>query len=231
VIVRDSTGFLVNRILFPYLNEAGLLVAEGMTVTEVDRVMRRFGMLMGPLRLLDEIGLDVAANVAQTVAPVFGERLRPHPGLEQMVQHGWLGKKSGAGFYRYGGKKKDVLNTAAKGLLLRNGQPAVKDADEARERMVLLAVNEAVACLGEGLAATADVIDLAMVLGTGWAPHRGGPLRYADDRGTTEIVAKLQELARRHGPRFAPCAELRQRAESGEKFYNYLAELQTATGK
>jgi 3-hydroxyacyl-CoA dehydrogenase/enoyl-CoA hydratase/3-hydroxybutyryl-CoA epimerase len=221
VAVRDSTGFLVNRILFPYLNEAGLLVAEGMAVNDVDRVMRRFGMLMGPLELLDQIGLDVAAYVARTVAPVFGARLRPHAGLEQMVQRGWLGRKSGAGFYRYGGKKGEV-NAEARSLL-GNGPAGAADHGDARERMVLLMVNEAAACLGEGLATTADAIDLAMVLGTGWAPHRGGPLRYADDRGAGDALQTLERLARRYGPRFEPCGELRRRAQSGELFYDALA--------
>jgi 3-hydroxyacyl-CoA dehydrogenase/enoyl-CoA hydratase/3-hydroxybutyryl-CoA epimerase len=226
VTVRDSTGFLVNRILFPYLNEAGLLVAEGMPPPEVDRIMRRFGMLMGPLKLLDQIGLDVAAHVAKTVAPVFGDRLRPHPGLEQMVQRGWLGEKSGAGFYRYNGTKKDALNLEAKSLLLGDHRKASPDPAQARERLVLLMVNEAAACLGESLAASADVIDLAMVLGTGWAPHRGGPLRYADDRGVGDVVHTLEGLARSVGPRFTPCAELRRRAQGGDRFYSFLDEKQ-----
>jgi len=93
---------------------------------------------------------------------------------------------------------------------------------EARERMVCLMVNEAAACLAEGLAESADVIDLAMVLGTGWAPHRGGPLRYADDRGAPDVVKTLETLAKQIGPRFEPCAELRRRAESGEFFYGHL---------
>jgi 3-hydroxyacyl-CoA dehydrogenase/enoyl-CoA hydratase/3-hydroxybutyryl-CoA epimerase len=95
--------------------------------------------------------------------------------------------------------------------------------------MVLLMVNEAAAYLAEGLAASADVIDLAMVLGTGWAPHRGGPLRYADDRGFSDIVKTLDNLAKRLGPRFEPCMELRRRAATGEPFYRFLAEMQTAT--
>ena len=184
VLVKDSPGFVVNRILFPYLNEAGMLVAEGMPVEVVDRVMRRFGMPMGPLELLDQVGLDVAAHVAKAVGPVFRDRLTPHPALEQMCARGWLGQKSGAGFYRYKGKKKKVNTDALAALpgdASRNGAVA-KPLDperllEARESMVLLMVNEAAAYLAEGLAPSADVIDLAMVLGTGWAPQRGGPLR------------------------------------------------------
>jgi 3-hydroxyacyl-CoA dehydrogenase/enoyl-CoA hydratase/3-hydroxybutyryl-CoA epimerase len=228
VVVKDSPGFVVNRVLAPYMNEAGLLVTEGMPVEDIDRVMRRFGMPMGPLELLDTVGLDVAAHVAKVVGPAFAGRLTPHPALELMGQKGWLGQKSGAGFYRYAGKKKRV-NTEALSTLPGGDRPAKpageKERRDARERMVLLMVNEAAACLGEGLAPTADVIDLAMIFGTGWAPHRGGPLRYADDRGAADIVKAMVDLTRRFGPRFEPCAELRQRAQTGAKFYDFLAEL------
>ncbi len=232
VLVKDSPGFVVNRILFPYLNEAGMLVAERMPIEIIDRIMRRFGMPMGPLELLDQVGLDVAAHVAKAVGPVFRDRLMPHPALEQMCAHGWLGQKSGAGFYRYHGKKKKV-NTEALAMLLgeagRRDGALAKQLDpekllEARERMVLLMVNEAAAYLAEGLAPSADVIDLAMVLGTGWAPQRGGPLRYADDRGTDDIVATLERLAHKLGPRFEPCAELRRRAATKEPFYHLILE-------
>jgi 3-hydroxyacyl-CoA dehydrogenase/enoyl-CoA hydratase/3-hydroxybutyryl-CoA epimerase len=227
----------------PYLNEAGILVAEGMPVDKVDLAMRRFGMLMGPLEVLDQVGLDVAAHVARSVAPAFGDRLQPHPALEKMCQGGWLGQKSGFGFYRYQGKKKTVHAEALAKLReelspkseIRNPKSetpdpskGISDLKVARERMVCLMVNEAAACLAEGLAPSADVIDLAMVLGTGWAPHRGGPLRYADDRGTRDIVDTLEYLARQHGRRFEPCTELRRRAESGELFYSHLTTLQPA---
>src|SRR5581483_30117 len=126
-------------------------------------------------------------------------------------------QKSGQGFYRYQGKKKKINPGVAEllpkesssdaGRLLRSLPPAAQ-MREARERMVLLMVNESAACLAEGLAADADTIDLAMVMGTGWAPHRGGPLRYGADRGYPEVVKKLAELAQRLGPRFEPCAAL-----------------------
>jgi 3-hydroxyacyl-CoA dehydrogenase/enoyl-CoA hydratase/3-hydroxybutyryl-CoA epimerase len=235
VVVKDSPGFVVNRVLMPYMNEAGLLVAEGMPVEDIDRVMRRFGMPMGPLELLDQVGLDVAAHVAKVVGPVFAGRLTPHPALELMCQKGWLGQKSGAGFYVYDGKKKPRVNTEALGVLPhgeRRSRPAgEKERVEARERMVLLMVNEAAACLEGGLAPTADVIDLAMIFGTGWAPHRGGPLRYADDRGVADIVETLDGLSRRLGPRLEPCEELRKRAKSKEKFYDFLDELLPAANR
>jgi 3-hydroxyacyl-CoA dehydrogenase/enoyl-CoA hydratase/3-hydroxybutyryl-CoA epimerase len=217
--VRDSPGFVVNRILMPYLNEAVLLLAEGMSVERIDETMRRFGMPMGPLELLDQVGLDVAAHIARMLQPALAARFAPNAVFAQMVEHGWLGQKSGAGFYQYQGKTKKVQAAAV--ALVQGESDVLPDIPtaEARERMVGLMANEAAACLAEGLAADAATIDLAMVLGTGWAPHRGGPLRYADDRGVGEVVRVLAELAQRLGPRFEPCPELRRRAESGELFY------------
>jgi 3-hydroxyacyl-CoA dehydrogenase / enoyl-CoA hydratase / 3-hydroxybutyryl-CoA epimerase len=224
VVVRDSPGFVVNRVLMPYLNEAVLLVAEGMPVAQVDSVMTRFGMPMGPLELLDQVGLDVAGHIARAIAPAFGARFPPSPVFEALTQHGWLGQKNSWGFYRYRGRKPHV-NKAAE-LALREGQqtpgaalwaalpPAVR-LQQARDRMVLLMVNQAAAVLGEGLVESADLIDMAMVLGTGWAPHRGGPLRYAADRGLPAVVQALAEFAQRLGPRFEPCPELRRLAERG----------------
>jgi 3-hydroxyacyl-CoA dehydrogenase/enoyl-CoA hydratase/3-hydroxybutyryl-CoA epimerase len=226
VLVRDSAGFVVNRILMPYLNEATLLVAEGLPIDGIDRVMKRFGMPMGPLELLDQIGLDVAAHVADSMQPLLARRFEANPAFERMRAEGWLGQKKDRGFYLYHGKGKPTVNTWAATHLA--GPPAEQGAvsalpmaarlSEARERMVLLMVNEAALALSEGLTATAEAIDLAMILGTGWAPHRGGPLHYVDNRGLSEVVQALQGLAGRHGARFRPCAELLRRAEHREPF-------------
>jgi 3-hydroxyacyl-CoA dehydrogenase/enoyl-CoA hydratase/3-hydroxybutyryl-CoA epimerase len=222
VLVGDAPGFVVNRILMPYLNEAVLLVSEGLGIDAVDKVMKRFGMPMGPLEVLDQVGLDVAAHVARSMAPALAGRFPPNDVFERMRSNGWLGQKSGKGFYIHKGKKVQV-NVEAQQLLQGEGAktaalpPAARLA-EARERMVLLMVNEAALALSEGLAADGGTIDLAMVMGTGWAPHRGGPLRYADDRGLAEVVAALEALRERHGPRFEPCAELRRRATAKEPF-------------
>jgi 3-hydroxyacyl-CoA dehydrogenase / enoyl-CoA hydratase / 3-hydroxybutyryl-CoA epimerase len=220
VAVKDGPGFVVNRILMTYLDEAVRLVSEGMPIKRVDQAMRRFGMPMGPLELIDQVGLDVAAHIARALGPAFGDRFPPNPAFGRMVERGWLGQKNRRGFYRYRGKSKRP-NVAAVGLLraaapaaddLMEGMPPSVRMQDARERMVLLMVNEAFRCLDEGLAADADTIDLAMVLGTGWAPHRGGPLRYAEDRGPRDVVGALESLAERLGPRFEPCAPLRKRA-------------------
>jgi 3-hydroxyacyl-CoA dehydrogenase / enoyl-CoA hydratase / 3-hydroxybutyryl-CoA epimerase len=144
-----------------------------------------------------------------------------------MVQHGLFGQKSKAGgFYTYAGKKKRVNTEAltvvrqavpSQGSMLSSLPPATQQR-EATERMVLLMVNEAAAAVGEGLVAVPDLIDRAMVFGTGWAPHRGGPLRYADDRGPADVLRALADLTQRVGPRFAPCAELTRRTAAGPRF-------------
>jgi 3-hydroxyacyl-CoA dehydrogenase/enoyl-CoA hydratase/3-hydroxybutyryl-CoA epimerase len=153
-----------------------------------------------------------------------------------MCDRGWLGQKGGTGFYRYKGSAKPPNRIAELDIPMQltgnvSGTHSRREqAHRARERLVLLMVNEAAACLGEGSAAGPEIIDLAMVLGTGWAPHRGGPLRYADQRGLADVAHSLDELVKQHGPRFEPCAELRRRAENGEPFYP-ATEMLVSTGE
>jgi 3-hydroxyacyl-CoA dehydrogenase/enoyl-CoA hydratase/3-hydroxybutyryl-CoA epimerase len=225
VLVKDSPGFVVNRILMPYLNEASLLVSEGLKIEDVDRVMKRFGMPMGPLELLDQVGLDVAAHVARSMQPVLADRFETNMVFEKMQARGWLGVKSGRGFYVHKEKALKVHTPAQEllqeeqppGAALMEALPPVARLAQARERMVLLMVNEAASVLQEGVAGASD-IDLAMVLGTGWAPHRGGPLHYADQRGLIAVVHALAELTARQGRRFEPCLELKHRNERMELF-------------
>lgn len=178
VLVGDGPGFVVNRILMPYLDEAIVLLKEGVAIDAIDKVMRRFGMPMGPLELLDQVGLDVSAHIAQAMQPLFGDRGRSLEQFQLMKERGWLGQKSGTGFYCYDDGKKRAPNPE-----LQPKSPATLPAEQIRDRLVLPMVHEAAAVLKEGLAASAEEIDLAMVMGTGWAPHRGGPLRYGKDRG------------------------------------------------
>jgi 3-hydroxyacyl-CoA dehydrogenase/enoyl-CoA hydratase/3-hydroxybutyryl-CoA epimerase len=183
--------------------------------------MKRFGMLMGPLEVLDQIGLDVAAHVAGAMTPALAGRFEPNAAFEKMKTAGLLGQKSGKGFYTYKGRKRQVNDEAQELLATKATEPKLPPAArraEGRERMVLLMVNEAAMVLGEGLADDAETIDLAMVLGTGWAPHRGGPLCYADTRGPADVLQALRGLAGRLGRRFEPCAELVRRAERKEPF-------------
>jgi 3-hydroxyacyl-CoA dehydrogenase/enoyl-CoA hydratase/3-hydroxybutyryl-CoA epimerase len=177
VVVRDSPGFLVNRILMPYLIGAGRLVEQGHAPSIIDEAMRDFGMPMGPLRLLDEIGLDVAQHVAATMSEAFGERFSCPAVLTEMVSAGHLGKKSGQGFYNYSLKTDGTTVIAPEpGHRLSKHEIAIMLAD--------LMATEAQRCLDEKVAASADEIDFAMILGTGYAPFRGGPLTDAANRAT-----------------------------------------------
>jgi 3-hydroxyacyl-CoA dehydrogenase / enoyl-CoA hydratase / 3-hydroxybutyryl-CoA epimerase len=232
VVVKDSPGFVVNRVLMPYMAEAVLLVGQGVAAEGIDRTMRRFGMPMGPLELLDQVGIDVTGHIARAMQPLFAARWQGEPRLqelpqtfEQLQKNGWLGQKSGAGFYAYKGKSKKLhhaaialltANSAVGGADIMGGYSKAMQISQARERLVLLMVNEAAACWDEGLA-DAEAIDLAMVLGTGWAPHRGGPLRYANDRGRGEVVKGLEALAQHLGARFEPSAGLKRWAALSEQ--------------
>jgi 3-hydroxyacyl-CoA dehydrogenase/enoyl-CoA hydratase/3-hydroxybutyryl-CoA epimerase len=169
VVVKDSPGFLVNRVLMPYLIEAGRLVESGVPVGMIDAAMLDFGMPMGPLRLLDEIGLDVAVHVSDTMVEAFGDRFAPPLLLADLVRAGHLGKKSGRGFYRHE-RGKEVAETFA------SPPRELPDNPTLAARLNRLMVEESKRCLDEGLVRDADTIDLAMILGTGYAPFRGGPL-------------------------------------------------------
>jgi 3-hydroxyacyl-CoA dehydrogenase/enoyl-CoA hydratase/3-hydroxybutyryl-CoA epimerase len=217
VIAQDSPGFIVNRILLPYLVEAVNLFSEGVPVEAVDKLMLDFGMPMGPLRLCDEVGLDIAQHVAKDLERRLPQPVPVNDMLEKMIANGWLGKKSGRGFYRHGPKGgRETPNPQAKSLQQGRGlrTPAAQ-----LERMVLIMVNEAARVLDERVAGAPEDIDFAMIMGTGWAPFRGGPLRYADAFGLEQVVSRLETLSHDVAPRFAPCERLRAMAKDGQTFY------------
>jgi 3-hydroxyacyl-CoA dehydrogenase/enoyl-CoA hydratase/3-hydroxybutyryl-CoA epimerase len=218
VLVKDSPGFLVNRILIPYLIEAGALFWNGANVQDIDEAMLDFGMPMGPLRLIDEVGTDIALDVATTLAAAFSNHLQVPDVLPAMVGAGLLGRKAGKGFYRHGNKGAVTPNKDA-ARLRPPRLPSPPSSDELRQRMVLLMVNEAARCLEEGIVGTPGDVDFAMVMGTGFAPFRGGPLRYADSVGTVKIVEELSRLADVAGPHYAASARLRDMAKTGRCFY------------
>lgn len=179
VLVRDAPGFLVNRILLPYLVEAAELFAQGVDPEEIDRAMLDFGMPMGPLRLLDEVGLDVAVHVAGTLAAAFPERMKVPTVARTLCDSGALGRKEGRGFYDY--REREIRPNSAARALQEAPRPAPADlATRLADRMSA----EAQRCLDEGIAESADDIDLAMILGTGYAPFRGGPLTHARSHKT-----------------------------------------------
>ncbi len=219
LLVNDSPGFLVNRILVPYLIEAGLLFEAGASAQDIDEAMLDFGMPMGPLRLLDEVGLDVAHHICVTLSKQFPDRMSSPAILEKMLQAGFLGKKSGRGFYVHSKGGKTELNTQVDAFRI-GGLAKGFTRDDLQERMVLLMVNEAARCLEEQVVATADDVDFGMVMGTGFAPFRGGPLRYADSHGIEKIYLAMRKWVAAGAAYFEPCALVATMAESGHKFHN-----------
>jgi 3-hydroxyacyl-CoA dehydrogenase/enoyl-CoA hydratase/3-hydroxybutyryl-CoA epimerase len=213
--VRDSPGFLVNRVLVPYLIEAGFLFESGLPAQVIDEAMLEFGMPMGPLRLIDEVGVDIAADVARTLASAFPDHIKVPPLLMEMERRGLLGRKSGRGFFEY--KKRGEPAPCPAAEQLRRSRAASIHESDLSSRMVLLMVNEAARCLAEKVVATPADVDFGMVMGTGFAPFRGGPLRHADAVGTGAVTAELARIAATGSPQHAPCAFLREL--NGRPFY------------
>lgn len=192
VPVAGTPGFLVNRILMPYLLEAMTLYSEGVPGPVIDKAALAFGMPMGPIELADTVGLDVAASVGKIMAEFLS---LPIPsGLDGLLASGKRGRKDGQGFYTW-------ENGRAKKPEVPKDYKAPEDLTD---RMVLAFVNEAVACLHEGVVADADLLDAGMIFGTGFAPFRGGPIQYVKNEGAAKLKARLEQLASRHGPRFNP---------------------------
>lgn len=192
VAVKGTPGFLVNRILMPYLLEALRLYNEGVPGPVLDKQAKAFGMPMGPIELADTVGLDVCASVGKELAPFLGLELPP--GLEEKLEAGKRGKKDGQGLYAW-----------------HDGKPQKPDVDadytpppDLQDRMILSMVNEAVACLGDGVVDDADLLDAGVIFGTGFAPFRGGPIQYVRSEGVDTIRQKLETLSKRYGERFTP---------------------------
>ncbi len=198
---RSAPGFVVNRILMPYLNEAMFLAEEGVALRQIDAAAVDFGMPMGPIELADTVGLDVCLHVGRILAQAFNRKAPAH--LEQLVTAKHFGRKSGRGFYEW-----------------RDGKPSKPPAgsrqppSDITDRMILPMLNESVACLRERVVDEADLLDAGVIFGTGFAPFRGGPLAYARARGADSVVRRLAELERQYGERFRPDAGWREFAAS-----------------
>jgi 3-hydroxyacyl-CoA dehydrogenase/enoyl-CoA hydratase/3-hydroxybutyryl-CoA epimerase len=192
VAVKGTPGFLVNRILMPYLLEAMRLYSEGVPGPVLDKEAKKFGMPMGPIELADTVGLDVCASVGKELAPFLGLELPP--GLEDKLAAGKRGKKDGQGIYVW-----------------QDGKPVKPEVDpdyavpaDLQDRMILPMVNEAVACLADQVVDDADLLDAGVIFGTGFAPVRGGPIQYVRSEGAAVVKGKLERLAQRYGERFTP---------------------------
>ena len=225
VVTGDGPGFLVNRILGPYMNEAGFLLADGASVESVDGAAKDFGMPMGPLRLVDEVGIDISRHAGQSLYEALGDRLTPSAPLVALADSGRLGKKGGLGFYKYEGGKETGVDPDIYAALAPS-VPVERVAMETREirsRLVLAMLNEAARALEAGIVTRASDVDLAMIMGTGFPPFRGGLLRFADTIHARTVLARLQDLEERHGARFAPAELIRRMAREDRGFYESFA--------
>ena len=233
VIVRDSPGFLVNRVLFPYLLDAAELFESGVDAERIDRALVEWGMPMGPLRLIDEIGVDISIDIGNTLEKTYGQRDHVPTVLLWLRHQQMLGRKTGAGFYKYEGKMQTPNESRAQWRVVAGGgdpgrgesstksQPASSPpatADDIALRLVLLMVNEAARCVEDGVVESPEDADYGMILGTGFAPVRGGPLRFAEHLGVGKVCEELERLAQTE-EKFAPCKILKRHARDGTKFY------------
>jgi 3-hydroxyacyl-CoA dehydrogenase len=228
VVVQECPGFLVNRLLMPYLNEATLALEEGAaTATEIDKAVVEWGMPMGPFTLMDMLGIDVCADVGEYLYSEYGDRMSPARLFEKLLEAGRLGEKSGAGFYDHPGGESEEVHQMIEGLQA-SGEVGTGTSFTV-ERLMYPLINESAQCLLENVATMTD-IDMAMVAGTGmtYEGDRIGPLVIGDRIGLDEIVGKLEELEDEFGPRFRPARPLRLRVraehlgvKSGRGFYEY----------
>jgi len=215
ILVKDTPGFLVNRLLMFYSTEALWLLDEGHRIEDLDRAMADWGMPMGPMALTDEVGIDVAVKVAHILGEAFGDRLPLPSWLDNLAAGNRLGTKTGRGFYHYAGRERKDPDAAVYGLL--GLTPTIDHPDPAAlaDRMVLPMVNEAARCLEEKVVGGPGDLDLALILGTGFPPFRGGLCRWADGQGLPTLVAALERLEGTVGDRFRPSEALRSYAAAG----------------
>ena len=239
VTVRDSPGFLANRVLFPYLLEAAELFENGVNAQEIDEALLEWGMPMGPLRLIDEIGVDIAVDIANTLEKAYGKRDRAPKILREMQSAKMLGRKSGGGFYKYEGKSQtpnaeiekwrganSVIPSEVEGsrdeslkVTRRDPSTALRSGrDDFANRLMFLMVNESARCLEEKVIASPEDADYGMILGTGFPAWRGGPLRFAESFGIKKLVEEMEKLARTN-EKYVPCTLLREHEQNETKFY------------
>jgi 3-hydroxyacyl-CoA dehydrogenase/enoyl-CoA hydratase/3-hydroxybutyryl-CoA epimerase len=219
IVVGDGPGFYTSRILGPYLNEAVHLLGEGAAIDALDQALVAFGFPVGPIMLVDEVGIDVGEKVGKILQGAFGARMALPGSLHEVVSAGRLGRKNGKGFYTYGGKEKRVDETVYD--LLPGGRSRKPiEASELRDRVVLQMVNEAIRCLGEGILRSPRDGDVGAVFGLGFPPFLGGPFRWADAVGTGWLLDRMEALRARHGERFEPAPLLVERGGANRPFHH-----------
>jgi len=231
IVVKDKAGFYVNRILAPYMNEAAILLLAGEPIDKLDKALVNFGFPVGPMQLLDEVGIDVGTKIGPILQADLGDRFAAPSAFSKLLDDGRLGKKANKGFYLYGKNvKKGFMQKGQKGqkgkqvdesiYSLLNLTPAGSlSADEIAKRCTYMMLNEAARCVDEGIVRNARDGDIGAIFGIGFPPFLGGPLRYIDKIGAQSLVAQLSRWAEQHGERYIPCDALVAMAESGTSYY------------
>jgi 3-hydroxyacyl-CoA dehydrogenase/enoyl-CoA hydratase/3-hydroxybutyryl-CoA epimerase len=233
IVVRDKAGFYVNRILAPYMNEAAILLLDGEPIDKIDKALVAFGFPVGPMQLLDEVGIDVGAKIGPILQADLGERFAAPPAFDKLIADGRLGKKVNKGFYQY--QKNNLVKTLANRIKgIKPGQKQVDEsiysllsinpsgsltAAEISKRCTYMMLNEAARCIEEGIVRNARDGDIGAIFGIGFPPFLGGPLRYIDKLGAKSVVAQLSQWAEKHGDRYEPCQALKAMAENDQVYY------------
>ncbi|MGI8498326.1 MAG: fatty acid oxidation complex subunit alpha FadJ [Gemmatimonadaceae bacterium] len=220
IVVNDGPGFYTTRTLAAYSNEAGHLLDAGVSIEAIDRALLDFGFPVGPITLMDEVGLDVGGKVGETLFAAFGARMAPAESLARVVGSGRTGRKGGKGFYLYDADgRKGGVDASVYDLLPTGAQRTEMLPEEIQRRTLFAMLNEAARCLEEGILRSARDGDIGAVFGLGFPPFRGGPFRYIDSFGVATVVSALESLNQRFAPRFAPAAILVDMARRGARFY------------
>jgi 3-hydroxyacyl-CoA dehydrogenase/enoyl-CoA hydratase/3-hydroxybutyryl-CoA epimerase len=220
IVVNDGPGFYANRILSPYINEAGHILDEGAAIDAIDRALVEFGFPVGPVTLVDEVGIDVAAKAGAIMTQAFSDRMPPAQALQRVVADGRTGRKGKKGFYLYDDEGKKGEPDASVYTLLPMGSVAVTyEAEDIQRRTVFAMLNEAARCLEDGILRSPRDGDVGAVFGIGFPPFLGGPFRYMDTLGAATVVRTLEELNGKYAPRFTPAQILVDMARSGTRFY------------
>jgi len=225
IVVKDKAGFYVNRILAPYMNEAAILLLAGEPIDKVDKALVDFGFPVGPMQLLDEVGIDVGAKIGPILQADLGERFAAPSAFSKLLDDGRLGKKAEKGFYLYGKNVKKGFMKKGKQVdesiyTLLNLKPAGSlSSDEIAKRCTYMMLNEAARCIDEGIVRNARDGDIGAIFGIGFPPFIGGPLRYIDKIGAQPLVAQLTQWSKQHGERYEPCDALVAMAENGTSYY------------
>ncbi|NQY63647.1 MAG: fatty acid oxidation complex subunit alpha FadJ [Alteromonadaceae bacterium] len=221
IVVKDKAGFYVNRILAPFMNEAAILLLEGEPIDKIDKALVNFGFPVGPMQLLDEVGIDVGAKISPILQAELGERFAAPAAFDKLIADGRLGKKVKKGIYLYGGKasgKKKQVDESIYTLL--GVTPAGKLTEQQiAQRCTYMMLNEAVRCLDESIVRNARDGDIGAIFGIGFPPFLGGPFRLVDSIGAVALVNQLNSLAKQYGERFTPCDALVKMAEQGSTCY------------